>query len=238
MAITYQRVLPTSGTLGANGQTFSTSFDATGCDCVVALVSIGSEGVNTAGTSSSATYAGAAMTKSLGAIYTDGNTSAGVIFTKLSPASGSNTLAITTDVPGGNPLLAVVIIGYSGVASIGNTASSSPVGGTSDSPTLNLNCASGNVGVGLTLHGGTIDSVDQTSRAINNYSGMTSGSCIAGIENAGVGANTPVSANSGINDFWNLLAVELVAAGSGAGKLASILGRFTPGTVQASNVRR
>lgn len=130
----------------------------------------------------------------------------------ISPTTGSNTLAITTNLgASANNRITVVVAGHSGVASFGNVASRSDTA-TANSNTLNLNCAVGNVGIGFGCHGSAITTVDQTLRgAVNNFSDSTALSNAVLIENAGAGASTPFSANSAASDQWGLAAVELVA---------------------------
>lgn len=216
----FVRALPASGTLGASGTTnFSTSFDATGCSAIVVGVIIGVEAGNvTTKTITAITYNGVSLGTALvpKTMANGSNTAFFALYGLLNPASGSNTLSITTDLAADilNEIT-VVIGGYTDVLSFGNTAVRSDTS-TNDSSTLNLNCSSLNTGVGFACHGSDITTVDQTLRgAVNNYSINTALNNAVLIESAGVGASTPFSANSSFPDFWGLAAVELVGQDTG-----------------------
>lgn len=212
----FVRALPASGTLGATGATsFSTSFDATGCTALTVFVVVGAEAGNVTSTTITAiTYAAVSLgAAKVAKLMANGSNSAFFAgYGLMNPATGSNTLSITTDLAASaTNRITVVIAGHSDVASFGNVASRSDTDST-DSSTLNLNCAVGNTGIGFACHGSNITTVDQTLRgAINNFSTSTALNCAALIENAGAGASTPFSANSSTSDTWGVGAIELVA---------------------------
>lgn len=216
--------VPISGTLGAAATTFSGVIDCTGCDSLVVGIVIGSQGGSVAAaTISVANYAGAPMSTLIAKTMANGsNSAASALYGILTPSSGSNNIDFTTDIVGSFPKITVVAAGYSGVASFGNVASRADTA-SSDSSTLNLDCASGNTGAGFACHGSDITTVDQTIRGVaNNYSTGTALNCAVFIESAGVGASTPFSANSGGSDTWNLMAVELVATSSSPAQVMTL----------------
>lgn len=204
MVVAFDAVGPGSGgggTTASAGATSATwSHTCTGSNrALVVGVAIGLGGAGT----TTCTYNSVAMT-SLGLIASNNQTSGYCqLFGLINPASGANTVAITTttaSIAGGS-------VSFTGAGSFGTAVTAAGAGTPSVAVT---GTTSGNMVVDVACNGAAITSSNQTQRWLRNNNLDTA---------AGNGASSTAAAGGSITmsyvttaDWWGIVAVEVLAA--------------------------
>lgn len=183
-------------------------------------ISVGVEAGNIVARTVTVTYGGVSMLDArtgvpIGVPLIATSTTAGVIhFYLLNPPAGANNVVVTVDsavqyIVG----VSVSATGVGGIAHV-NTATSA---GATNSPTLAITSAAGNLAVGVGSHGDTITGASGTTtqRAIDNFTNHTSGSMmIAGTADGAATSN--INFTSAISDSWVMIGFEFTAGTSPA----------------------
>ncbi len=206
MAVAFDAVGPSSsggGTVGsATATSASWSHTCTGSNLVLVVgLAIGITGTG----SSSVTYNGVSMT-SLGAVNSN-NATAGYcqLFGLVNPASGANTVAITTS-PAGS--ITGGSLSFTGASGVGTAVTAF---GSSTAPSVAVTgTTSGNVVADVVSNGSTIASSNQTLRWLLDNNNDTAAGHGAG-STAAAGGSVTMS-YSVTSDWWGMVAVEVLAA--------------------------
>ena len=229
MAVAFDAVGPSSAGAAATGAaslTWAHTVGASG-DGIIAGCAVGM-GTDT-GRSTTATYAGAAMTA--GAIVHSNGGTAGFlrVFTKLSPATGANNVIVTLD--SGSADLSGGSISASGVDSFktqhsatGTTTPTATSSGSTSGGLIAAFCA-----LGTSISAATAPS---TSRFIRNINSATAAGNCAGATSPSTGANVTTAWTPA--EWFAVIGVELLAGPSNTPSHVGSTGVLTGTTAQGT----
>jgi len=206
VAVAFDAVGPSSsGKAWATSPTTWTHVCGASANALVVFVSI--DGVAVGNITYTVTYNGAAMTKVIEVASGGSGKAAGVIalFTLLNPATGSNTVSVTT---GSSQNQHAGSISFTGASSFGTAATGGTTTGTSQSVTVSSTTTGGMVTAGVTDGSDSIAFTTGTSRFVTSMAGGGAAIQCGGATIASTGAGTTINWTQA-SDWWAAIAVEV-----------------------------
>jgi len=207
MAVAFDAVGPSSsGSSWASGTAHTwTHVCGASANALVLFISIDGEAVGAI--TYTVTYNGAAMTKVIEVASGGSGKTAGVIalFTLLNPATGSNTVSVTT---GTNQNQHAGSISFTGASSFSTATTAATTSGASQSVTVSSTTTGGMVTAGVTDGNDSIAFTTGTSRFVTSQAGGNAAVQCGGATIASTGAGTTINWTQN-SDWWAAIAVEV-----------------------------
>jgi hypothetical protein len=240
MAVAFDAVGPSSAgggtTAGASATSASWSHTATGTNrYVLAMVSFADTSGSTPDPTVSATYGGTAMSN-VGSVSVETGTVGSILvfFGLVNPATGAQTIALTSSkadfIVGGS----VSFTGVDQTSPVGTPVSANPTA-VGTSLTASITGASTSqiawfFANGTSMTGGTVASTASwTNRFIRNNTTAAASANVAGFTGAATGsAQTVGYTATASSDHNTLLAIEVRQAGAATAPLRSLTRRYVP----------
>jgi len=218
MAIAFDAVTVDASSAGRTGPSFAHT--CTGTDLTIVVIPMILENFGAVRVSTAVSYNGVALTEQV-AFSLDGAQAdlGGKIWTLDSPATGSNTVAVTYDDAGVAD--AVIVMSFTG-ANNGVGDATGSANGTSDNPsaTFTTDASTGLIVSGAFIRGGDAGPFTPGTGVTERADGVTGGSATGDIaytggHKAATGGSDTIDFTGGASDNWIIGAVELNEAGGG-----------------------